>query len=212
VEKNIIKGVKPYCYIGIMGHANHGKTTLTEAIIKVESLLNKEEAKQYEKSNNVLDEEYAESIKYILHDKHKMNKIHHTYIDHRADKNYIKNMISDMELMNTVILVVSADEGPVVQTREHILLARQMSICNIVVFINKADKVDDEQLIVAEEEIKSLLSEYDYYTDQDVIIIKGSALKALECKSTCSRALEYKSIKEVLKGINEFYINSPKQC
>ena len=199
---------KPHVNIGTIGHVDHGKTTLTAAITKV--LAMKGEASFVDYANiDKAPEERARGITInTAHVEYQTDKRHYAHVDCPGHADYIKNMITGAAQMDGAILVVSAADGPMPQTREHILLARQVGVPYIVVYMNKVDQVDDAELLdLVEMEIRDLLTEYGFPGDK-APIIRGSALKALESKSTDINAPEYKSILELMDAVDN-YIPTP---
>ena len=195
---------KPHVNIGTIGHVDHGKTTLTAAITKV--LAMKGEASFVDYANiDKAPEERARGITInTAHVEYQTDKRHYAHVDCPGHADYIKNMITGAAQMDGAILVVSAADGPMPQTREHILLARQVGVPYIVVYMNKVDQVDDAELLdLVEMEIRDLLTEYGFPGDKTPII-RGSALKALESKSTDINAPEYKSILELMDAVDNF--------
>jgi elongation factor Tu len=171
---------KPHVNIGTIGHVDHGKTTLTAAITKVLAAKGQAEFKAFDQIDNAPEERERGITIATAHVEYETEKRHYAHVDCPGHADYVKNMITGAAQMDGAILVVSAADGPMPQTREHILLARQVGVPYIVVFLNKADMVDDEELLeLVELEIRELLSSYDFPGD-DIPIIKGSALKALE--------------------------------
>jgi elongation factor Tu len=171
---------KPHCNIGTIGHVDHGKTTLTAAITKVLAGKGQAEYKSFDQIDNAPEERERGITIATAHVEYETDNRHYAHVDCPGHADYVKNMITGAAQMDGAILVVSAADGPMPQTREHILLARQVGVPYMVVFLNKADMVDDEELIeLVELEIRELLSSYDFPGD-DIPIIKGSALKALE--------------------------------
>src|SRR5712672_4632420 len=173
---------KPHVNVGTIGHIDHGKTTLTAAIVKVQSKKNLAKEIKYAdiaKGGTVRDETKTVTIA-AAHVEYESSKRHYAHVDCPGHADYIKNMITGAAQMDGAILVVAATDGPMPQTREHILLARQVGVPYIVVFMNKCDAVDDPELLdLVEMEVRELLSKYDFKGDQ-IPIIRGSALKALE--------------------------------
>jgi len=170
---------KPHCNIGTIGHVDHGKTTLTAAITKVLAGKGQAEFKAFDQIDNAPEERERGITIATAHVEYETDKRHYAHVDCPGHADYVKNMITGAAQMDGAILVVSAADGPMPQTREHILLARQVGVPYIVVFLNKADMVDDEELLeLVELEIRELLSSYDFPGD-DIPIIKGSALQAL---------------------------------
>ncbi len=171
---------KPHVNIGTIGHVDHGKTTLTAAICTVLSKTGKAQAKKYEDIDNAPEEKARGVTINISHLEYETDKRHYAHIDAPGHADYIKNMITGAAQMDGAILVVSAPDGPMPQTREHILLARQVGVPSIVVFLNKCDMVQDEELLdLVEMEVRELLTKYQF-PGNDIPIIRGSALKALE--------------------------------
>ena len=171
---------KPHCNVGTIGHIDHGKTTLTAAITNVLAEAMGGEAKSFEEIDNAPEEKARGITIATSHVEYQTENRHYAHVDCPGHADYIKNMITGAAQMDGAILVVSAADGPMPQTREHILLARQVGVPYIVVFLNKVDQVDDEELLeLVEVEVRDLLSEYDFPGD-DVPVILGSALKALE--------------------------------
>ncbi len=203
---------KPHVNIGTIGHVDHGKTTLTAAILAV---LNAEGKTAQNKSLNEIDNAPEEKARGITintaHVEYETDKRHYAHIDCPGHADYIKNMITGAAQMDGAILVVSAADGPMPQTREHILLARQVGVPSIVVYLNKTDQVDDPELIdLVEEEIKDLLKKYEFPGDE-IPFIKGSALKALEAAQAGNKDDEnYKSILELMDKLDS-YIPEPKR-
>ncbi len=203
---------KPHCNIGTIGHVDHGKTTLTAAITKVLALQNdKIEVKAYDQIDAAPEEKERGITINTAHVEYETENRHYAHVDCPGHADYVKNMITGAAQMDGAILVVSAADGPMPQTREHILLARQVGVPNIVVYMNKTDQVDDEELIeLVEMELRELLSEYDFPGD-DIPIVKGSALHALESDSKDASASEYKSILELMSEVDR-YIPTPERA
>ena len=201
---------KPHCNVGTIGHVDHGKTTLTAAITKVASLSGGAEFKAYDQIDGAPEERARGITISTAHVEYETANRHYAHVDCPGHADYVKNMITGAAQMDGAILVVSAADGPMPQTREHILLARQVGVPYIVVFMNKCDQVDDEELLeLVEMDIRDLLSKYDFPGD-DTPIVKGSALKALECASTDPSAPEYAPIMELLAAVDE-YIPTPER-
>ena len=200
---------KPHVNIGTIGHVDHGKTTLTAAITKVLSLANGNiEFLAYDQIDNAPEEKARGITINTRHVEYETEKRHYAHVDCPGHADYVKNMITGAAQMDGAILVVAASDGPMQQTREHILLARQVGVPAIVVFMNKCDLVDDEELLdLVEMEIRELLSEYDFPGD-DVPIIRGSARVALESTSTDPNAPEYACIHELMDAVDS-YIPTP---
>ncbi|WP_025270583.1 elongation factor Tu [Hippea sp. KM1] len=196
---------KPHVNIGTIGHVDHGKTTLTAAITKVLSEKGKAEFKDYNEIDNAPEERERGVTINTAHVEYETDKRHYAHVDCPGHADYIKNMITGAAQMDGAILVVSAADGPMPQTREHILLARQVNVPYIVVFLNKTDMVDDPELIdLVEMEVRELLSKYDFPGD-DVPVIRGSALKALEGDPEAKKAIE-----ELMDAVDE-YIPTPQR-
>ena len=199
---------KPHCNVGTIGHVDHGKTTLTAAITKVAALKGGAEFKAYDQIDGAPEERARGITISTAHVEYETPKRHYAHVDCPGHADYVKNMITGAAQMDGAILVVSAADGPMPQTKEHILLARQVGVPYIVVFMNKVDQVDDEELLeLVEMDIRDLLSKYDFPGD-DTPIIRGSALKALESTSTDPNAPEYKCINDLLDAIDN-YIPDP---
>ncbi len=200
---------KPHVNIGTIGHVDHGKTTLTAAITKTLSLANGNiEFLAYDQIDNAPEEKARGITINTRHVEYETDKRHYAHVDCPGHADYVKNMITGAAQMDGAILVVAASDGPMQQTREHILLARQVGVPAIVVFMNKCDLVDDEELLdLVEMEIRELLSEYDFPGD-DVPIIRGSARVALESTSTDPNAPEYACIHELMDAVDS-YIPTP---
>ncbi len=180
---------KPHVNVGTIGHVDHGKTTLTAAITKTLAEKGGTEVKSFEEIDNAPEEKERGITIATSHVEYETDNRHYAHVDCPGHADYVKNMITGAAQMDGAILVVSAPDGPMPQTREHILLAHQVNVPNIVVFLNKVDMVDDEELLeLVEEEVKDLLKEYDYPGDE-VPIIKGSALKALEGDEESTKAI-----------------------
>ncbi len=202
--KERFERTKPHVNVGTIGHVDHGKTTLTAAITKVlaaEGMANFTDYANIDKA----PEERARGITISAsHVEYETENRHYAHVDCPGHADYIKNMITGAAQMDGAIVVVSAADGPMPQTREHILLARQVGVPAIVVFMNKTDQVDDEELLeLVEMEIRELLDEYDFPGD-DTPIIRGSALAALESESTDKNAPEYQPILELMQAVDEF--------
>ena len=194
--------------IGTIGHVDHGKTTLTAAITKVLALEGDAEFMDYANIDKAPEERERGITINTAHVEYHTAKRHYAHVDCPGHADYVKNMITGAAQMDGAILVVAASDGPMPQTREHILLSRQVGVPYIVVFMNKCDQVDDPELLdLVEMEIRELLNEYDFPGD-DTPIIRGSALKALESTSTDPNAPEYKCIHELMDAVDE-YIPTP---
>ncbi len=201
---------KPHVNIGTIGHVDHGKTTLTAAITKVLAMKGDAEFTDYSNIDKAPEERARGITINTAHVEYQTDKRHYAHVDCPGHGDYVKNMMTGAAQMDGAILVVSAADGPMPQTREHILLSRQVGVPYIVVFMNKCDQVDDPELLeLVEMEIRELLNEYDFPGD-DIPIIKGSALAALECTSTDINAPEYAPILELMDAVDE-YIPSPER-
>ena len=200
---------KPHVNIGTIGHVDHGKTTLTAAITKTLSLSNGNiEFLAYDQIDNAPEEKARGITINTRHVEYETATRHYAHVDCPGHADYVKNMITGAAQMDGAILVVAASDGPMQQTREHILLARQVGVPAIVVYMNKTDLVDDEELLdLVEMEIRELLSEYDFPGD-DIPIIRGSARVALDSTSTDPNAPEYASIHELMDAVDS-YIPTP---
>ena len=209
MAKEKFERTKPHLNVGTIGHVDHGKTTLTAAILKVLSMRDlKTSQKTIEQIDSAPEEKARGLTINIAHVEYETEKRHYAHIDCPGHADYIKNMITGAAQMDGAILVVSAADGPMPQTREHILLARQVGIPAIVVFLNKCDTVDDPEIIdLVESEVRELLKKYEYPGDE-VPVIRGSALKALQAKS-----LEDEAVKPILKLVDalDSYIPDPKR-
>ena len=203
---------KPHVNIGTIGHVDHGKTTLTAAITKTLSLDGAAEAKAYDEIDGAPEERERGITINTAHVEYETATRHYAHVDCPGLADYVKNMITGAAQMDGAILLVSGPDGPQAQTREHILLARQVGVPYIVVFMNKCDMIDegDEELLdLAEMEIRELLSSYEFPGDE-IPIIRGSALTALQCASTDSSAPEYACIKELMDAVDS-YIPTPER-
>jgi elongation factor Tu len=199
---------KPHVNIGTIGHVDHGKTTLTAAITKVLSSVGGAEHKAYDQIDSAPEEKARGITIATAHVEYETEQRHYAHVDCPGHADYIKNMITGAAQMDGAILVVSAADGPMPQTREHILLARQVNVPNIVVFLNKTDQVDDEELLdLVEMEMRELLSKYEFAGD-DIPFIKGSALKALESGASTREDVDAKCIWELMDAVDS-YIPEP---
>src|SRR5881409_159523 len=199
---------KPHCNIGTIGHVDHGKTSLTAAITKVLAETGGATYTAYDQIDKAPEEKARGITIATAHVEYETDKRHYAHVDCPGHADYVKNMITGAAQMDGAILVVSAADGPMPQTREHILLARQVEVPQIVVFLNKVDMVDDEELLeLVELEVRELLSKYGF-KGEEVPIIRGSALKALESTSTDINAPEFKSILELMNAVDS-YIPTP---
>ncbi len=202
---------KPHVNIGTIGHVDHGKTTLTAAITKVLSMNGGAEFTDYANIDKAPEERERGITINTSHVEYQTESRHYAHVDCPGHADYVKNMITGAAQMDGAILVVSSADGPMPQTREHILLSRQVGVPYIVVFMNKVDQVDDEELLeLVEMEIRELLSDYEFPGD-DIPIVKGSALVALECASTDINAPEYAPILEHMAAV-DCYIPAPERA
>ena len=201
---------KPHVNVGTIGHVDHGKTTLTAGITKVLSFLGHASFKGYGDIDNAPEERARGITIATAHVEYESEARHYAHVDCPGHADYVKNMITGAAQMDGAILVVSAADGPMPQTREHILLAKQVGVPYIVVFMNKVDQVDDEELLeLVEMEIRELLSSYDFPGD-DIPIVKGSALTIEKSEATTVDAPEYAPIIELVKTLDE-YIPTPER-
>jgi len=208
MSKKKFERTKPHINIGTIGHVDHGKTTLTSAITKLLAMKGQAEYMAFDRIDKAPEEKERGLTIAIAHVEYETDKRHYAHIDCPGHADYIKNMITGAAQMDGTILVVSAADGPMPQTREHILLARQVRVPSMVVFLNKADMVDDKELMeLVELEVRELLSKYDFPGDE-VPIISGSALKAMESRSQDPHAEEFKCLWELLDAIDN-YIPQP---
>ena len=210
-EKAKFDRSKPHVNIGTIGHVDHGKTTLTAAITKYLALKGDAEFMDYANIDKAPEERARGITINSAHVEYQTEKRHYAHVDCPGHADYVKNMITGAAQMDGAILVVSAADGPMPQTREHILLSRQVGVPYIVVFMNKADQVDDPELLdLVEMEIRELLSSYDFPGD-DVPVIRGSALNVLTCESKDPNAPEYKCIHELMDAVDT-YIPTPDRA
>ncbi|MEW5988155.1 MAG: elongation factor Tu [Chloroflexota bacterium] len=199
---------KPHCNVGTIGHIDHGKTTLTAAITKVLSLKGWADFRAFDSIDNAPEERERGITIAIAHVEYQTEKRHYAHVDCPGHRDYIKNMITGAAQMDGAILVVAAPDGPMPQTREHVLLARQVEVPAMVVFLNKVDMMDDEELLeLVELELRELLDSYQFPGDETPIV-RGSALKALESTSKDVNAPEYACIWELMRVVDE-YIPQP---
>ena len=208
MAKQKFERTKPHVNIGTIGHVDHGKTTLTAAITKWLSLQGKAQFEAYDSIDKAPEEKERGITINTAHVEYETEKRHYAHVDCPGHADYIKNMITGAAQMDGAILVIAASDGPMAQTREHILLARQVGVPAIVVFLNKCDQVDDPELLeLVEMEVRELLSKYEFPGD-DIPIIKGSALNALISESSAPAAPEYACIKELMDAVDD-YIPTP---
>src|SRR3954465_6628527 len=211
MAKQRFERTKPHVNVGTIGHVDHGKTTLTAAITKVMGIAgNKSKFMSYADIDNAPEERERGITIAIRHVEYQTDKRHYAHVDCPGHADYIKNMITGAAQMDGAILVVSAPDGPMPQTREHILLARQVEVPAMVVFLNKVDMMDDEELLeLVELEVRELLTKYGFPGD-DIPVIRGAAVKALESASTDPQAAEYACIWAV-RGAVGAYIPTPER-
>ena len=210
MAKQKFERTKPHVNIGTIGHVDHGKTTLTAAITKVLALKGQAQFEAYDMIDKAPEERERGITISTAHVEYETDTRHYAHVDCPGHADYVKNMITGAAQMDGAILVVSAADGPMPQTREHILLSRQVGVPYIVVFMNKADQVDDPELMeLVEMEIRELLNEYDFPGD-DTPIVSGSALQVLECDSTDPNAPEYKCILDLMDEVDR-YIPTPER-
>ncbi len=208
MAKDVFERTKPHVNVGTIGHIDHGKTTLTAAITKALSLKGLADFKAFEQIDNAPEEKERGITISIAHVEYETENRHYAHVDCPGHRDYIKNMITGAAQMDGAILVVAAPDGPMPQTREHVLLARQVEVPAMVVYLNKVDMMDDEELLeLVELELRELLDSYEFPGDETPIV-RGSALEALESSSTDPDAPEYASIWELLRVVDE-YIPQP---
>jgi len=201
---------KPHLNVGTMGHIDHGKTTLTAAITKYCSFLDGADFRAFDTIDNAPEERERGITINIAHVEYETENRHYAHVDMPGHRDYIKNMITGAAQVDGAILVVAAPDGAMPQTREHVLLARQVEVPSVVVYLNKIDMMDDAELLeLVELELRELLDDYGFPGDE-IPIVKGSALAALESDSTDPNAAEYESIKELLRVVDE-YIPEPER-
>ena len=204
MAKQKFERTKPHVNIGTIGHVDHGKTTLTAAITKWLSLQGKAQFEAYDSIDKAPEEKERGITINTAHVEYETEKRHYAHVDCPGHADYIKNMITGAAQMDGAILVIAASDGPMAQTREHILLARQVGVPAIVVFLNKCDQVDDPELLeLVEMEVRELLSKYEFPGD-DIPIIKGSALNALTCESNDPSDPDYACIKELMDAVDSY--------
>ncbi len=211
MAKQKFERTKPHVNVGTIGHIDHGKTTLTAAITKVLSTVGNTVAKRYDEIDNAPEEKARGVTINVHHTEYETENRHYAHIDCPGHADYIKNMITGAAQMDGAILVVSAVDGPMPQTREHLLLAKQVNVPKMVVFLNKVDMVDDPELLeLVEEEVRELLDKYGF-PGQEIPIVRGSALKALEAEGDLTDAnADTKPIWELMKAVDE-YIPMPER-
>jgi elongation factor Tu len=210
MAKKVFERTKPHVNVGTIGHVDHGKTTLTAAITKVLGMKGQAKFTSFADIDKAPEERARGITIAIAHVEYETEKRHYAHVDCPGHADYIKNMITGAAQMDGAILVVSAPDGPMPQTREHILLARQVEVPAIVVYLNKVDLMEDEELLeLVEMELRELLSKYNFPGD-DIPIIRGSAVKALESSSTDPNAEEYKSIVELMDAVDSYIPTPPR--
>ena len=208
MAKQKFERTKPHVNIGTIGHVDHGKTTLTAAITMVLSTFGEAQAMRYDEIDKAPEEKARGITINTAHVEYETEKRHYAHVDCPGHADYVKNMITGAAQMDGAILVIAATDGPMAQTKEHLLLARQVGVPYIIVFLNKVDQVDDEELLeLVEMEVRETLNEYEFPGD-DTPIIKGSALKVLESDSKDPNAPEYACIKELMEAVDS-YIPTP---
>src|SRR5512138_1661061 len=208
MAKQKFERTKPHVNVGTIGHIDHGKTSLTAAITKVLAMRGKAEYRSFDSIDNAPEERARGITIAIAHVEYETDARHYAHVDCPGHADYIKNMITGAAQMDGAILVVSAPDGPMPQTREHILLARQVEVPAMVVFLNKVDAMEDEELLeLVELELRELLTKQQFPGDE-IPIIRGSALNALESDSKDPSAPEYACIRELMKAVDS-YIPTP---
>ena len=208
MAKQKFERTKPHVNIGTIGHVDHGKTTLTAAITKYLALQGKAQFEDYASIDKAPEEKARGITINTAHVEYETDKRHYAHVDCPGHADYIKNMITGAAQMDGAILVIAATDGPMAQTKEHLLLARQVGVPSIVVFLNKVDLLDDEELLeLVEMEVRETLSYYEFPGD-DIPVIKGSALNALVSESKDPNAPEYACIKELMDAVDN-YIPTP---
>jgi len=210
MSKAVFERTKPHVNVGTIGHIDHGKTTLTAAITKTLGLKGWADFSRFDQIDNAPEEKARGITIAISHVEYQTAARHYAHVDCPGHADYIKNMITGAAQMDGAILVVAAPDGPMPQTREHILLARQVEVPAMVVFMNKCDMMDDEELLeLVEMELRELLDSYNFPGD-DIPVVRGSALKALESESKDPEAPEYACIWELMRVVDE-YIPTPER-
>jgi elongation factor Tu len=205
MAKETYERTKPHMNVGTMGHIDHGKTTLTAAITKYSNICGLADYRAFDSIDNAPEEKARGITINIAHVEYQTAKRHYAHVDMPGHRDYIKNMITGAAQVDGAILVVAAPDGPMPQTREHVLLAHQVEVPNIVVFLNKVDMMDDPELLeLVELELREMLTSYKFPGD-DIPIVRGSALKALESTSTDPNAPEYACIKELMDTIDSYF-------
>jgi elongation factor Tu len=210
MAKKKFERTKPHVNVGTIGHIDHGKTTLTAAITKYCSFLGDAEFRPFDSIDNAPEEKERGITIAIAHVEYETENRHYAHVDMPGHRDYIKNMITGAAQVDGAILVVAAPDGTMPQTREHVLLARQVEVPSVVVYLNKVDMMDDPELLeLVELELREMLDGYGFPGDE-IPIVRGSALHALESDSTDPNAPEYESIKELLRVVDE-YIPEPER-
>ena len=210
MAKQKFERTKPHVNIGTIGHVDHGKTTLTAAITKFLALQGKAQFEDYSSIDKAPEERERGITINTAHVEYETDARHYAHVDCPGHADYIKNMITGAAQMDGAILVIAASDGPMAQTREHLLLARQVNVPSVLVFLNKCDQVDDEELLeLVEMEVRELLSKYEFPGD-DLPVIKGSALNALTCESDDPNAPEYACIKELMDAVDSYIPTPPR--
>src|SRR5256885_10505652 len=208
MAKKVFERTKPHVNVGTIGHVDHGKTTLTAAITKTLATRGMASFRAYDSIDKAPEEKARGTTILVVDVEYETDQRHYAHVDCPGHADYIKNLITGAAQMDGAILVVSAADGPMPQTREHILLARQVQVPQMVVFLNKVDMVDDEELLeLVELEVRELLSKYGF-KGEEIPIIRGSALKALESTSKDTSAPEFKPIFELMDKVDS-YIPTP---
>src|ERR671927_89247 len=211
MAKKVFERTKPHVNVGTIGHVDHGKTTLTAAITKVLAMKGAAQFRSFDQIDKAPEEKARGITIAIAHVEYETVKRHYAHVDCPGHADYIKNMITGAAQMDGAILVVSAPDGPMPQTREHILLARQVQVPAMVVYLNKVDMMDDPELLeLVELELRELLSKYDFPGD-DIPIVRGSALQALSSTSQDINAPEYASILDLMNAVDS-YIPTPQRA
>ena len=210
MAKQKFERTKPHVNIGTIGHVDHGKTTLTAAITKYLAFQGKAQFEDYASIDKAPEERERGITINTAHVEYETDARHYAHVDCPGHADYIKNMITGAAQMDGAILVIAATDGPMAQTREHILLARQVGVPAIVVFLNKVDLLDDEELLeLVEMEVRELLSTYDFPGD-DLPVVKGSALLALTCESEDPSNPDYACIKELMDAVDSYIPTPPR--
>ena len=210
MAKKKFERTKPHVNVGTIGHVDHGKTTLTAAITKVLAMKGEAEYRPFDSIDNAPEEKARGITIAIAHVEYETDNRHYAHVDCPGHADYIKNMITGAAQMDGAILVVSAPDGPMPQTREHILLAHQVEVPAMVVFLNKVDAMDDEELLeLVELEVRELLTKY-HFPGDEIPIIRGSALKALESDSKDPNAPEYEAIRKLMEAVDSYIPTPPR--